>query len=348
MRQYWRELKRRGIVWRLSRPQQGPFHKLWYGHHPLAYLLWPFSLLYCAVVFLRRVFLQRFCQRQFSVPIIVVGNLSVGGAGKTPLVIALADVLQKQGLRVGIVSRGYGTRIQDFPYPIKLNDDAQVVGDEPLLLARKTGCPVVIAPKRHLAVQYLLAQHQSQVILSDDGLQHYALGRALNIVVVDGERGFGNGFCLPAGPLREGLHRLAAADFIVVNGEPKAAALPRQLAARTWYKMQLLPGQIQELSSGRRVKPSELQAPIAAVAGIGYPARFFASLAALGLSFKAYPFADHYRFQASDFSMVETTVLITEKDAVKCQAFARDGMYVVPVEAKLPAVFWEALQKRIG
>lgn len=307
--------------------------KLWYEKHVLRWLLWPFSLIYQLLTKLRRVYLTGLCQHQFSVPVIVVGNLTVGGVGKTPLVIALAKQLQEKGLRVGIVSRGYGAKINQFPYEISTEDAASLVGDEPLLIAQKTACPVVIAPKRVQAVQYLLDNYQSQIIISDDGLQHYALGRAIEIVVVDGLRKLGNGLCLPAGPLRESAKRLQEADLIVVNeGEwPEA------------YSMHLRPGKLTQIVTGKEIEIERLTKPIAAVAAIGHPQRFFRTLQNLGLAIIKYPFPDHYQFCLKDMQFREKEVIMTEKDAVKCRPFALDSWYFLPVEAKLSDSFWQAL-----
>ncbi len=193
--------------------------QLWYGtHHPGRVFLWPVSALFQMVSWLRRIWLE-WRRQPGSVPIIVVGNLTVGGVGKTPLVIALAQYLSARGVRVGIVSRGYGAQIRAFPHCVCPEDTAQQVGDEPKLLALKTRCPVVIAPQRLQAVAYLIQHHQPQVIISDDGLQHYAMPRVMEIVVIDGMRGMGSGLCLPAGPLRESVQRLQKVNFIVVNGE---------------------------------------------------------------------------------------------------------------------------------
>lgn len=308
--------------------------RLWYTpHHPLRWLLLPFSMLFQVTATLRRLYLQRFCQHQFSVPVIVVGNLTVGGVGKTPLVIALAQQLLSRGLRVGIVSRGFGASIRHFPYEVRPDTEASLVGDEPLLLAKKTACPVVIAPKRVAAVKYLLEHHQSQIIISDDGLQHYAMGRAIEIVVIDGLRGLGNELCLPAGPLREGPRRLKRADFLIVNGGEMPDA----------YRMDLLPGMIKQLTTGKLLSVRDLKQPIAAVAAIGHPRRFFETLREMGLVFNAYPFADHYRFTPRDFTMTESIVVMTEKDAVKCERFATDTMHVLPVEAVISKEFWNAL-----
>jgi tetraacyldisaccharide 4'-kinase len=314
-------------------------NKLWYTRHPLRWFLWPAALLYRMITAVRRVYLLQFAQQCFPVPIIVVGNLTVGGVGKTPLVIELARQLQARGVRVGIVSRGYGSRLDHYPHEVSPDEDAANVGDEPLLLAKKTGCPVVIAPKRTDAVQYLLDKHQCQMIISDDGLQHYAMGRAIEIVVIDGVRGFGNGLCLPAGPLRESPSRLQRVDFVVVNG-----AASRDSA---YYHMDLLPGKITQLVSGQQITLDELTPPIAAVAAIGYPERFFATLKALGVVFNAYPFADHHRFRADELLFAEKTVVMTEKDAVKCLPFATESMYFLPVEAKVDDTFFDTLYEKL-
>ncbi|WED44674.1 tetraacyldisaccharide 4'-kinase [Legionella cardiaca] len=309
------------------------FDKLWYGKHPMRWLLWPLAQIYKAIISIRRVYLRFFYQKKFPVPIIVIGNLTVGGVGKTPLVIALAKQLLARGLRVGIVSRGYGATIKQFPHEVSVTDDARLVGDEPLLLARKRICPVVIAPKRNEAVQYLLDKYQSEIIISDDGLQHYAMGRAVEIVVIDGMRGFGNGLCLPAGPLRETQKRLKKIDLIVVNGGE----------GNNGYSMTLEPGKLTNILTGEEINQEAVSTPVAAVAAIGHPQRFFSTLHNLGISFKKYPFPDHHNFQLHELHFRERTVVMTEKDAVKCQSFADDSWYFLPVEAKLSDSFWQAL-----
>lgn len=307
--------------------------KLWYGKHPLRWLLWPFSLVYRVITGFRRIYLSGFRQKQFPVPVIVVGNLTVGGVGKTPLVIALAKQFQAKGLRVGIVSRGYGASCKAFPHEVSLENLASEVGDEPLLMAQKTACPVVIAPKRTEAVQYLLAKHKSQIIISDDGLQHYAMGRAIEIVVIDGLRRLGNGLCLPAGPLRESAKRLGRSDLVVANGGEWVGA----------YSMELKPGNLIHLATGEEVSLSALPRPVAAVAAIGNPQRFFSSLQNLGIAIIKYPFPDHYHFRSKDLNFDQKSVIMTEKDAVKCRAFAANSWYFLPVEAKLSDSFWQAL-----
>lgn len=307
--------------------------KLWYGKHPLRWVLLPFSWVFSAIANIRCWYLKQFYQIKYPVPIIVVGNLTVGGVGKTPLVIELAKKLEQKGLRVGIVSRGYGAAIRSFPYEVQLNDSAQQVGDEPLLMAQKTNCPVVIAPKRVKAVQYLLEKHRSQVIISDDGLQHYRMGRAIEIVVIDGIRKLGNRLCLPAGPLRESKTRLQQVDFIIVNEGTWANA----------YSMTLKPGKITKLRTNEEINCDEVIGNFAAVAGIGNPQRFYSTLNQLGIKFKPYYFADHYQFKPEDFNYSESLVIMTEKDAVKCRPFSSDEMFYLPVKAELDDAFWDAL-----
>lgn len=307
-------------------------NKIWYQDHPLRWILAPFSMVFAGVVSVRRFILQRFMQRRFPIPIIVVGNLTVGGVGKTPLVITLANTLRAKGLRVGIVSRGYGAR-GPFPRAVQANDDAHRVGDEPLLMAKKTTCPVVIAPKRPSAVQYLLKNYPLDVIISDDGLQHYAMGRAIEIVVIDGIRGLGNGLMLPAGPLRESKKRLQRVDFVIVNGGEWPDA----------YRMDLVAGELTQLISGKVLKPTAFHSPVAAVAGIGNPKRFYQTLTSLKLDYTPYPFADHHQFTSKELAFNEKTVVMTEKDAVKCVSFATEQMYFLPVEAHLCNQFWNKL-----
>lgn len=307
-------------------------NQLWYKQYRLSWLLLPISCVYGMIAWLRRIYLQKLRQQHFSVPIIVVGNLTVGGVGKTPLVIALAKAFQDKGLKVGIVSRGYGAR-GVFPREVGIDDKPSDVGDEPLLICKKTGCPVVIAPKRVEAVRYLLKHHQPQVILSDDGLQHYAMGRAIEIAVIDGVRGLGNGFLFPAGPLRERAKRLKSVDFIVVNSGDWPGA----------YRMNMAVGEITALVSGRVADPKDLSEPVAAVAAIGHPERFYKTLDELHVSYNAYAFADHYAFTSEDLNFKEKTIVMTEKDAVKCVSFATDKMFVLPVTAELEHTFWDAL-----
>lgn len=306
---------------------------VWYGNHLLQWALSPFSLAYRLLIAARRWYLENFAQMSCSVPLIVVGNITVGGVGKTPLVIELAKRLQDKGLKVGIVSRGYGAKIKEYPYEVKLEDAADQVGDEPLLLAQKTQCPIVIAPKRPQAVNYLLEKHHCQIIISDDGLQHYRMGRAIEIAVIDGTRGLGNGFCLPAGPLREPMERLQQVDFIVVNEGKWDKA----------YSMKLSPGKITQLSTGKEIEPDSYTEKWEAIAAIGNPQRFYSTLSQLEIEFDTCSYPDHYQFKQHDLDYVKSRIIMTEKDAVKCRSFSSDNMYYLPVNAVLEDVFWNAL-----
>jgi tetraacyldisaccharide 4'-kinase len=306
--------------------------KFWYKKNAWVGVLYPFALMYRGISQLRRYLLCTFYQQKFTVPVIVVGNLSLGGVGKTPLVIAIATELMRKGLRVGVVSRGYGAKIRDFPHLVLPSSKVEEVGDEPLLIAKRTQCPVVIAPQRVEAVDYLLERFDCQVIVSDDGLQHYKMGRSIEIVVIDGLRGMGNGWCLPAGPLREGIGRLKQADFLIVNG----GAWPQA------HTMDLIPGKLTSLLNGAAIDPSQLQYEIAAIAGIGNPTRFFNTLTSLGISFSSYAFKDHHEYAPHELQLGEKIIVMTEKDAVKCQAFANSKMYFLPVEAKISSSFWNA------
>lgn len=319
-------------------------HDLWYGPHRYGWWLWPFSLIVQVIHGFRRIVLETF-RKPLDIPVIVVGNLTVGGVGKTPLVIALAERLSARGLRVGIVTRGYGATIRQFPHEVLSSDDAEAVGDEPKLLSLKTNCPVVLAPKRLQAVHYLLKKYHSQVIISDDGLQHYAMPRKVEIVVVDGVRKFGNGLCLPAGPLRESIKRLEEVDFIVVNGEVAAHnKYPDQVGV---YAMDMVPSLPRSLYTGESVLWETVGTPFSALAAIGHPERFFALLRQLGLVFDSHVFPDHHVFVRQELERLDKPLVMTEKDAVKCHAFATESMYCLPVEARLSESFWTTLWSHI-
>lgn len=316
---------------------------LWYSKGALIWCLWPFSWIYIMISKLRRSYLLYY-QPSCAVPIVVVGNLTLGGTGKTPLVIALAQAMHAKGLRVGIVTRGYKARIKSFPYQVSLSDNASLVGDEALLIAQKTACPVIIAPKRMLAVKYLLQTCHSQIIISDDGLQHYAMPRALEIVVIDGARGLGNQLCLPAGPLRENSKRLRTVDLVVINSqlEPRDTKSYCCDAHLMFYQ----PQNLINIVTGKEIALLDFQhltMPVAAVAGIGNPQGFFTTLQKLGIAFTPYPFADHHNFLRSELQFHEKIIVMTEKDAVKCKSFAEECWYFLPVAAKLSDSFWKTL-----
>jgi len=314
----------------------------WYRSATWLHLLRPLAWLFAIGSSIRRIVLSKQA-KSFSVPVIIVGNLTVGGTGKTPLLIAIAYYLMQQGYRPGIVSRGYRAQVRHFPKIVLSTDTAQAVGDEPYCLARATHCPVVIDPRRVRGVQYLLDQFNCTVILSDDGLQHYALHRDIEIVVIDGERRFGNGYCLPAGPLREPLSRLNSVDFQVVNGVDEHKDHFKQEGGKE-YAMTLQPLHWVNLKTQEVRALSDLSriSPIQAVAGIGNPDRFFKLVRSLGYSIQTRAFSDHYPYGPADFkSFGNQTILMTEKDAVKCEFFAQPDWWYLAVVSTLEPRFWE-------
>lgn len=314
--------------------------KLWYGESPGAVVLQPLSWLYGAAVSARRMAYERGWARSHAVgrPVIVVGNLTVGGTGKTPLTIWLANQLRQRGFDVGLVSRGYG-REESGLREVTADSPWQEVGDEPVILHRRTGCPILVGADR-VAAAKALADRGAQVILADDGLQHLRMKRDCEIVVVDGSRGFGNCRVLPAGPLRENRSRARVADALVMNGgtdgEP-VRGVPPELASGA-LRMRLLPGGARQVAGSGEAPPQPLEAfrgrPVHAVAGIGNPQRFFADLRARGLEIFEHPFPDHHAFSAADLDFGDgLAVLMTEKDAVKCTHAAGPRHWYVPVEA---------------
>lgn len=293
-------------------------------------LLWPLSLVFGVVAAVRRYVLVSLLSKRLPVPVIVVGNLTVGGTGKTPLVIWLVDMLRGQGYRPGVVSRGYGAavRSETAVCPDSLAED---VGDEPVLIARRCDCPVWVGKNRFAAGQALIRSNpEVNVIVADDGLQHYSLPRDVEIAVVDGRRGLGNGLLLPAGPLREGRSRLKRVDAVVINGEAAAGlelgpVSTMTLKGRGFYRLGC---------SEERLRPSDLGSEkVHAVAAIGNPARFFDTLRELGLTVVPHALPDHHRFVAGD--LPAGTTIITEKDSVKCQGFGRDDLWVYAVDAEV-------------
>jgi tetraacyldisaccharide 4'-kinase len=302
----------------------------WYGNSAPLPLL-PLSWLFRLMVGLRRRTYERGWLRSLRVgrPVVIIGNLTVGGTGKTPLVAWLATELASRGLKPGIVSRGYGGG-GTAPRLVQPSDDWRQVGDEPLLLCQRTRCPVVVAADR-VAAARLLVERGVDVILADDGLQHLRLARDCEIVVVDAARGLGNGELLPAGPLREPVSRLGSADAIVVNGFSKLEIAPAAL------HMSLVPGEISGVTEQARASrhPPAPGAKVHAVAGIGNPARFFSSLRAEGFQVLEHAFADHHPYAEGELEFGDgLPVLMTEKDAVKCRAFANPRLWYVPVTAR--------------
>jgi tetraacyldisaccharide 4'-kinase len=307
--------------------------RIWYQRTSPPLLLRALSHLFRHIVLLRRAWYNAnpAACRRLPVPVIVVGNLTVGGTGKTPLVIWLARLLAEAGYRPGIVSRGYGVRLQE-PLSVHTASDPAQAGDEPVLIAQKTGCPVCIFPDRVRAAGVLLAAG-CDLIISDDGLQHYRMARDIEIALIDGDRRFGNGACLPGGPLREPVERLRSVDLVVCNG---AQAQPGE------YPMLLTGAIARNLADETVIRPlAEFREDkLLALAAIGNPQRFFTSLQRAGLKFATKAFPDHHAFVAGDVAFGDgITVLMTEKDAVKCRKFANSALWYVPVAAELPVAF---------
>ena len=291
-------------------------------------------------------------------PVVVVGNLTVGGSGKTPLVIALVEALRDEGFVPGVISRGYGgrdTRAKDAAVEVRADEpDAAIrYGDEPVLIRRRTGVPVFVGKRRPDVARALIAAHPDvDVVLSDDGLQHYALARNFEIAVFD-ERGAGNARMLPAGPLREPLSRLAEVDAIVLNGaDTTMPALPADIVpVQAPFRMELSPGDAYSVNDPTKTRSidSFRGRRLTAAAGIGNPQRFFALLRGLGLSFHRMPLADHQRYDENPFARRNSeAVLMTEKDAVKCARFDEPRMWAIPVYARIDPRLVQAILGHIG
>ena len=317
--------------------------KTWYERPSFlaSVVLYPLSLIYRFIVSVRKAFYRLKWKKttSFSVPVIVVGNITVGGVGKTPVVAALVDLLRRRGLKPGAVSRGYKGQAKEWPQAVTAHSDPREVGDEPVMLVQKTNVPLVVGPDRVATVKVLLDHYDCDVVISDDGLQHYAMDRDIEIIVIDGERRFGNGHLLPAGPLREPIKRLKTVDYVLTQGKAKPGE----------FSMQLLPGPCYRIRDHVPIDLSTLQAtPVHAVAGIGNPDRFFDLLRSLGFNVISHPFPDHHRFLPADIVFKENyPVLMTEKDAVKCHSFVNDLYYTLAVNAQLDEAFEEELFHQI-
>jgi tetraacyldisaccharide 4'-kinase len=321
--------------------------KFWYRRGAMAWLLWPLSVLFCLAVLSRRFFylLRIFKSEHPGIPVIVVGNITAGGSGKTPLVLWIAEFLKKKGWSPAIVSRGYRTGpgaagADDGPRAATIASEASEVGDEPIILSRRSGCPVWVGADRLAVIRALRAKHQDvDVLILDDGLQHYRLPRDVEIAVVD-SRGNGNGFLLPAGPLREPRWRLKTVDAVVANGISLPKSFPMKVEGDTFHRM--------TDSSDRRGAAAFAGRKVHAVAGIGDPTRFFAHLAKLGLEPVPHPFPDHHPFAPADLEFAgDADVVMTEKDAVKLRRAARPNWWVLPITARLDPAFGDWLQGKL-
>jgi tetraacyldisaccharide 4'-kinase len=291
----------------------------WYGAAWKNAWLLPLHGLFWLVAILRRMWFSVFTPAPVALPVIVVGNISVGGTGKTPLIVWLANRAAELNIRVGIVSRGYGGSSEAYPLRVIDGMAASVCGDEPRLLASRLGCPVVVDPQRRRAVESLVGE--VDLVLSDDGLQHYAMPRVAEIVVVDHERGFGNGWMLPVGPLRESIVRTQSVDMVIRNGKDFVLQ-PRDM-------VNAVTGRTNDL-----LLLDDLE--VHAVAGIGHPERFFNTLRKLGMKPIEHAFDDHHPFCRDDIEFADKRpVIMTEKDWVKCQDFVDESCWYLPVDAVL-------------
>ena len=290
----------------------------WYKTHSfLSNILRPFSFLYRIIIKARRYLYAMGIKKikKFSVPVIVVGNITVGGSGKTPMVIWLANALKKKGFHPGLVSRGYRGQGNRLPHSVSATSDPKKVGDEAVLLAMKTQCPMVVCRNRSAAVQQLLHDFYCDIVISDDGLQHYALGRNIEIALLD-NRSLGNKRCLPAGPLREPMSRLNMVHFIIT----------KRLRSIEIYQLQ---------NSEKKIYFDELEnLTVHAVAGIGNPEYFFQELKILGAHVITHPFPDHYLYRLEDFNFDDDhPIILTEKDAIKCKQFNNERLFCLSVDA---------------
>lgn len=322
------------------------WQRAWYAAtvRPVLWLLLPLHSLFVLVSSSRRWLYQRgwLPSQKAPVPVIVVGNITVGGSGKTPVTLALVTHLQQAGWRPGIISRGYGGS-GPFPLLVDGNCAASACGDEPWLLQQRAGVPLVVAPDRLQAARSLCEWHpEVNILVADDGLQHYRLQRDIEVVVVDARRRFGNGWRLPLGPLREPRSRIEQADFWVEQAINEGTYTTNfyQIVASNWRRV----------ADDTEVTAGDFSSAIA-LAGIADPERFFATVRALGIQPRDYlRFADHHPFSRADFAAIdaERVVLMTEKDAAKCRAFAQPNWYYLPITAHFSDDFWRSLESRLA
>ena len=309
-------------------------NQLWYGKHPLSFVLAPIGWIYRFLMSVRRIAYQAglLPVKRVDVPVIIVGNITVGGTGKTPLVIWIAEYLKQNNFRPGIVSRGYGGKATHWPQQVRPDSDPVMVGDEPIVIARHTGCPVAASPDRYTAVEQLLKHQDCNIIVCDDGLQHHALGRDIEIAVIDSIRRFGNGRCLPAGPLRESVSRLKTVDMIVSNGNPGHGEYPMEYVAKSLCSLS---------NPDKEISPESFRdKTVHAVAGIGYPAKFFSMLRACGMNLIKHEYPDHYQFRKQDIQFGDgLPVVMTEKDAVKCMSFADEDHWYLAIDVRMNNIF---------
>jgi tetraacyldisaccharide 4'-kinase len=310
-------------------------------------LLLPLLVVFVFIANFRRFWILRYTQKRLVTPVIVVGNISVGGTGKTPVLIALVKWLQQQGFNPGVISRGYGGKADHYPYLLNATSTAAEAGDEPVTIYQQTGCSVCVHADR-VAAAKLLEDENCDILLSDDGLQHYRLGRDIEIAVVDGQRGLGNGWRLPVGPLREPASRLKTVDWVIVNSPTDNFVMPG-LDDLFYVPMQIRAQEFINLQSGEKVSIAKFgSVQVNAVAGIGNPQRFHNTLTQLGIVAELHDFPDHHTFTANDLQFANSLpIVMTEKDAVKCREFAQPHWFYLPVTASFPDSFWLAFQQKL-
>ena len=310
------------------------FDSMWYGKRPIALAFIPLSWLFSLIIQVRKFAYNKGWKKtsKVSAPVIIVGNITVGGTGKTPLVIWLAQLLKQAGYCPGIISRGYGGIASSWPQQARGDSDSRVVGDEAKILARRAGCAVAVGPNRAESAQALIDRHGCNVIVSDDGLQHYAIERDVEIAIVDGERRYGNSYLLPAGPLREPVERLKSVDLVVCNGLASSGEHPLRVEGKVAVNVldEALTKPLEEFK-GQAVH---------AVAGLGNPSRFFSHLKKFGIAFEPHIYPDHHEYQLADISFDDDKlVMMTEKDAVKCTGIASKNCWYVPIRAQMTKKF---------
>jgi tetraacyldisaccharide 4'-kinase len=326
--------------------------KAWYDGALWLYLLWPVSLIYQLIISIRYHFyrLGIFKIHRLDVPIVVVGNITVGGTGKSPLVCHLVEALRNKGFNPGIVSRGYGAKLGRHQVrEVFIHSLPAEVGDEPLMLKKKLGCRVFVSPSRVLAAK-ALEKTGCDIIISDDGLQHYALYRDIEICVFDGQRKWGNGHLLPMGPLREPISRLKEIPYLVVNGASNAGSYGQTDLNQKEFSMTLHAESLISMNTEKRKSLQEFsQETVHAVAAIGHPERFFNTLKGAEIKLKTHAFGDHHVYKKSDFLFdQDLPILMTEKDAVKCELFELKDAWFLPVYAKLNGDLAGQIIKDVG
>ncbi len=323
--------------------------KSWYRSSPWLFVLWPISIVFVVLIEIRKAVLRyRVSKRENLVPVVVIGNITVGGSGKTPLLISLVKELLRRGIKTGVVSRGYGRSAQKGPIEVNSETPFYLSGDEPLLIAKLCKCMVIVDSDRARAVKFLLTTGNYDIILSDDGLQHYSMNRDIEVVVVDGSRGFGNGLCIPAGPLREPIRRLRSVDFIAINGEVKREQYPPHVQVIDFFYK---PVKFVNLFTGQVCDPNHWKGTkiVHAVAAIGAPESFEKSLQRLGLQVILHAHNDHSCLKPADLSFNDgLDIVITAKDAVKLDVECDHDVWCLEIEAALDASVIDKLVTRLS